>query len=443
MSAATTTTITEQLSNPERETVKIVNDAPIDEQIEELIRNNNQINITRTRHKKIALQPGIDKSGLAILPESTRKRLEDDGIDIAKGYPEVPERNKIPIFVDQAHAIRDYDVPFVDRGKGADPEKKALFGAAKEVINLTKNVGTEIVGLQLEDLTNQQKDELALLIAERVVVFFRDQKLSPTAQHKLGDYYGNIEVHAQTPQVPGLPGTTVIWNDYQVSQGMALNFSNSNLGNWDSTKYLSVGNQGWHTDLVHERQPAGYTHLHLDAIPEVGGDTIWSSGYGAYDKLSDEFKKFLDGKEAVYVSAHQYLDRDDPFGGPKRIERVHPLVRTHPATGWKFLYVNRGMTKRILGVSPVESDLILNYLFDVYEKNADLQVRFKWTNTKQGYGTSAIWDNRVSQHRNVWDHEGAEPRHGTRVTSLAEKPFFDPESKSQRESLGLYLHQWE
>ncbi|ODQ47697.1 hypothetical protein PICMEDRAFT_15617 [Pichia membranifaciens NRRL Y-2026] len=433
-------TVTETQQAP---VVQIVNDLPLDTQIENLIRGTDKINITRAKNTKVSFETGADKTGLELLPESTRKRLEADGIDVSKGYPEVPDRSKIPIFVDQAHAIRDSDVPFVDRGKNADPEKKALFGAATEVINLTKNVGTEIVGLQLEDLTDQQKDELALLIAERVVVFFRDQKLSPTAQHKLGDYLGNIEVHAQVPQVPGLPGTSVIWVDYQTKKGMELNFANSNLSNWDSTRYLNVGNQGWHTDLVHERQPAGYTHLHLDAIPSVGSDTIWASGYGAYDKLSDELKKFLDGKETVYVSAHQYLDRDDPFGGPKRIERVHPLVRTHPATGWKFLYVNRGMTKRIVGLSPVESDIILNYLFDVYEKNADLQVRFKWTNTKQGYGTSAIWDNRVSQHRNVWDHEGAEPRHGTRVTSLAEKPFFDPESKSQRESLGLYLHKWD
>mgnify|MGYP004706171491 FL=1 len=426
-----------------KESLDIVNDLPIDKQIEQLVRAHKELNITRTRDENIKIVQGADLEGTKLLPESSRKRLEDGGVDLSKGYPEVPDRSKIPIFVDEAHAIRDYDVPFVDRGANADPEKKALFGAAKEVINLTDKVGTEIVGLQLENLSDQQKDELALLIAERVVVFFRDQKLSPKAQLDLGHYYGNVEIHPQVPHVTGLPGETVIWNDYVIKRGLDLNFSNSNFANWDSVRYLGYGNQGWHTDLVHERQPAGYTHLHLDSIPGVGGDTIWSSGYAAYDKLSDEFKKFLDGKKAVYISAHAYLDRNDPLGGPKRVERVHPLVRTHPATGWKFLFVNRGMTKRILGVSPIESDLILNYLFDVYEKNADIQVRFKWTNTKPGYGTSAIWDNRISQHRNVWDHEGKSPRHGTRVTSLAEIPYFDPESKSQRESLGLPLKKWD
>ncbi|GMM48744.1 hypothetical protein DAPK24_053420 [Pichia kluyveri] len=430
------------MSNTEtvnKQSLDIVNDLPIDKQIEQLIKNHKELSISRSRKSIV----NDEQDGLKLLPESSRKRLEDGGIDLSKGYPEVPNRDEIPIFVDEAHAIRDYDVPFVDRGSQADPEKKALFGAATEIIHLTDKVGTEIVGLQLENLTDQQKDELALLIAERVVVFFRDQKLSPKAQYELGDYYGNVEKHPQVPHVTGLPGATVIWVDYGLSKGLDLNFNNANFANWDSVRYLGYGNQGWHTDLVHERQPAGYTHLHLDSIPGVGGDTIWSSGYAAYDKLSDEFKKFLDGKKAIYVSADAYLDRNDPLGGPKKVERVHPLVRTHPATGWKFLFVNRGMTKRILGVSPIESDLILNFLFDIYEKNADIQVRFKWTNTKSGYGTSAIWDNRISQHRNVWDHEGKSPRHGTRVTSLAEIPYFDPESKSQRETLGLPLKKWD
>lgn len=91
----------------------------------------------------------------------------------------------------------------------------------------------------------------------------------------------------------------------------------------------------------------------------------------------------------MYSSAHAYLDRDDPLAGPKHIERTHPLVRVHPATGWKSLFVNRPMTRRIVGLDKEESDLILNYLYKLYEDNVDLQVRFKWTP-----GTSALWDNR-------------------------------------------------
>ena len=84
-----------------------------------------------------------------------------------------------------------------------------MLGAATKVIHLTSHIGTEIEGLQLKDLTNQQRDELALLIAERSVVFFRDQDISPQQQKELGEYYGKIEVHPQVPQVPGVEGVTV------------------------------------------------------------------------------------------------------------------------------------------------------------------------------------------------------------------------------------------
>lgn len=392
------------------------------------------LNIVGGAEYKKAVRTGDAASWLERLPAPARKRFDKHGIDLSRGYPKVPQREDIPTFLDEAYAIRNKEVPYIERGKNADPEKKALFGAAKEVIHLTKHVGTEIVGLQLADLTDQQKDELALLIAERVVVFFRDQDLSPQKQLALGKYWGQVEVHPQVPRVPdgvdgeNLAGISTIWQDYaREFYGLPLTFKNS-IG----------GNSQWHTDLVHEYQPAGITHLHNDTIPEVGGDTLWASGYAAYDKLLPAFQKFLDGKTAVYRSAHKYLDRENPLGGAKFIEREHPIVRTHPATGWKSLFVNRSMTVRIVGLQPEESRLVLDYLFSIFEKNLDIQVRFNWK-SKEGLGTSALWDNRISQHNAVWDHEGEEPRHGTRVTSLAEVPFFDPQSKSQREALGLSL----
>lgn len=177
--------------------------------------------------------------------------------------------------------------------------------------------------------------------------------------------------------MPGEPGVSVIWPDLMATERKA-DFRNPG------------GASRWHTDLVHELQPAGITHLHNDTVPPVGGDTLWASGYSAYEKLSPGFRKIIDGKYAVYHSAHPYLDRDHPEAGPKYVERVHPLVRVHPATGWKSLFVNRAMTDRIVGLDRGESDAILNYLYDVYEKNVDIQLRFKWTP-----GTSALWDNRL------------------------------------------------
>ncbi|ODV93712.1 hypothetical protein PACTADRAFT_86783 [Pachysolen tannophilus NRRL Y-2460] len=388
-------------------------------------------------HEVNALKFNAKKNIQLKLPDTTRARFEKYGIDLSKGYPYIPSAENIPVYVDEVEAIRSQEVPFTDRGKNADPQKKSLFSAAKEVKDLTKHIGTEIVGLQLSDLTDQQKDELALLIAERVVVFFRDQDLSPQKQLELGKYWGNVEVHAQAPRVPGLKngdgtplnGTTVIWPDLARANGVKINFKNGG----------KVGTAKWHTDLPHEFQPAGITHLHLDAIPDVGGDTSWVSGYAAFDKLSPALQKFLEGKEAVHASLHNYLDRNDPFSGGKKVLRKHPLVRTHPATGWKSLYVNRGHTQYIVGLEPEESKIILEFLYSVYERNLDIQVRFNWKSSKPGLGTSALWDNRISQHSASWDYEGKEPRHGTRVTSLAEIPFYDPNSKSQRQALGLSL----
>lgn len=133
--------------------------------------------------------PGKDTLGL---PEPARKRLEKAGIDLSDGYPYRPSR---PLYIDDVYNIRDYDRPHVDPGSRADPEKNALLSAAKEVIPLTRHIGTEIIGLQLKDLTDQQKDELGLLIAERSVVFFRDQDITPQQQKELGEWYGEIEVH--------------------------------------------------------------------------------------------------------------------------------------------------------------------------------------------------------------------------------------------------------
>ncbi|KAH8166704.1 hypothetical protein CIB48_g1550 [Xylaria polymorpha] len=334
------------------------------------------------------------------LPETTVYRLKKGNVDLSNGYPYRPAR---PLYLQDVLEIRNKEWVHNDAGARADKSKSALLSAATKVTDLTTHIGTEIEGLQLKDLTNQQKDELALLIAERSVVFFRNQDISPQQQLELGKYYGVPEVHPQVPQVPGELGVTVIWPDLQATERQA-NFRNPG------------GASRWHSDLVHERA--------------AGGDHAPAQRYGAARGRRHALGERLRG--AVYRSAHAYLDREDPTAGPKHIERVHPLVRVHPATGWKALWVNRAMTDRIVGLDRAESDLILNYLYHVYESNVDLQVRFKWTP-----GTSALWDNRITIHNASWDYGGRHPRHGTRVTSLAEKPVFDPTAPTRREALGL------
>ena len=199
----------------------------------------------------IAIDPAIKDIAQPIkdtlgLPPQTKKRLEKAGIDLSQGYPYRPAR---PLYLDDAFNIRNEPWQHNDAGARADKSKSSLLSAATSVTDLTKHIGTEIAGIQLKDLTNEQKDELALLIAERSVVFFRDQDLSPQEQKSLGEYYGKVEIHPQVPQVPGVEGVTVIWPALQATERPA-NFRNPG------------GASRWHTDLVHERQPAGITHLH-------------------------------------------------------------------------------------------------------------------------------------------------------------------------------------
>lgn len=138
------------------------------------------------------VQPKKDTLGL---PKETRARFERANIDLSNGYPYRPAR---PLYLQDAYNIRNEPWEHNDAGaraKKTDLSKKSLFEAASKVEDLTAHIGTEIHGLQLKDLTSQQRDELALLIAERSIVFFRDQDISPQQQKELGEHYGKIEVH--------------------------------------------------------------------------------------------------------------------------------------------------------------------------------------------------------------------------------------------------------
>lgn len=192
----------------------------------------------------------MQKKDTLPLPAAARARLEKAGIDLSNGYPSRPAA---PLYLDDAVSIRNVEREHVDAGARADKSKSALFSAAKEVIHLTNHIGTEIVGLQLKDLTDQQKDELALLIAERSVVFFRDQDLTPQDQKKLGEHFGEIEVHVgfqflacagnsestnafkpQVPHVPGVEGVTIIWPALQATERKASFRQPGGASRWHS-----------------------------------------------------------------------------------------------------------------------------------------------------------------------------------------------------------------
>jgi len=133
------------------------------------------------------------------LPEPALVRLRKAGIDLSKGYPYRPlDASKAPMSLEDAQNIRSEPWTYDDPGARADKSKSTLLSAATRVTDITTHIGTEVEGLQLKDLTDQQKDELALLIAERSVVVFRDQDLSPQKQLELGNHFGVVATHVRS-----------------------------------------------------------------------------------------------------------------------------------------------------------------------------------------------------------------------------------------------------
>ncbi|KAJ1568396.1 hypothetical protein HK405_002393 [Cladochytrium tenue] len=299
------------------------------------------------------------------------------------------------------------DAPRHLAGTKADKQKASLFGAAKKIVDLTTDIGTEVVGLQLKDLTDEQAEDLALLIAERGVVFFRDQDLSVAQQRELGLRWGKLNNRVPVGRADGYDDVQLIKVD----------------GN------SKAAPNRWHQDHSADDEPAAITFLQIRELPDgdVGGDTIWSSLYSAYDKLSPAFRATLEGLETLQEGTY-YPDAPESYE-PAR--GTQPLVRTHPVTGWRHLYVNGSHVKQIKGFSREESDHLLKFLNDHIARGVEFQVRWKWSEN-----SVALWDNRSVQHTAVWDYF-PNRRVGTRVVVMGDRAYFDPASKSRAEALEL------
>lgn len=318
------------------------------------------------------------------------------------------------------------EVAVSERGLYADPSKKGLLSAATKVKHFTPVIGTELSGIDLRQLSDSQKDELGLLVAERGVVFFRDQEISIHEQLDLARHFGPLHKHATTP-IPkiGLEEVHVVYNDSSRRPDPA-SFSKLEL---------------WHSDVTYEMQPPSTTSLKVLTGPEYGGDTLWSSGYALYSGLSVGFQKYLEGLQAVHSAVAQ-AEGARAAGLPVRrheIETVHPIVRVHPATGWKSVFVNPGFTRRIVGVPKAESDAILQFLFHQISENHDSQARFHWEPN-----SVAIWDNRIVIHTATFDFWPA-TRHALRATPHGERPISvsDYEKQTGKVAKDRQLDIWE
>ncbi|KAJ7107920.1 taurine catabolism dioxygenase, partial [Mycena epipterygia] len=275
--------------------------------------------------------------------------------------------------------------------------------------------------------------DLAILISRRGVVFFPQQDLTieqqKTLAHKLGALSGRpassgLHKHPISPETPELG------KDVSIISSMG---GISRAGVIEETR----ASNGWHSDISFETVPADYSILKMRTIPEVGGDTLWASGYKAYDKLSPAFTRFLEQLTAIH-SAEYFVpmaaqmgisiqdDRGSPENSGTELKAIHPVVRTHPVTGLKALFVNKSFTTLIVELTTEESDDVLNYLTRHISENHDLQVRYRW-----GTNDVAIWDNRCVLHTATNDY-GTQEREGNRVVGIGEKPFLDPRSTSRR-----------
>ena len=159
--------------------------------------------------------------------------------------------------------------------------------------------------------------------------------------------------------------------------------------------------------------------LHIRKCPPRGGDTLFASMYAAYEALSDRMKRYLEGLTAIHDGEDAYRGTYANYGVADKAtypRAEHPIIRTHPVTGKKALYVNRGFTKRLLGVPRDESKAILDYLWD-HAENPLFQCRFRWQPN-----SVAFWDNRCVQHRAMWDY-WPHTRSGFRVTVAGDKPY--------------------
>lgn len=264
--------------------------------------------------------------------------------------------------------------------------------------------------MQLSSLSGKGKDELALFVAQKKVVAFHDQDF---ADIPIGDavefvkYFGRLHIHPTSPAPAGHPEVHV------VHRGAG----DTNAMNFFEDRMHSVA---WHTDISYERQPPGTTFLYTLETPAAGGDTVFSNMVEAYNRLSPEFQRRLSGLQAYHLGTEQAAMSKGAGGVVRReaVDSIHPLIRTHPATGERALYVNPQFTRRIVGFKKEESDMLLKFLFDHIALSQDIQCRVKWQP-----GTVVVWDNRVCAHTAILDWANGQRRHIARITPQAERPF--------------------
>lgn len=271
-----------------------------------------------------------------------------------------------------------------------------------ELTKLTPLCGAELRGIDLaQPLEERDVKALEGALAEHCVLFFRDQAITPEQQKTLGRRFGELHLHPAWPRlVPGHPEIMEIYAD---------------------EKSKRVAGEDWHSDVSCDPEPPLGTILYMLEVPPVGGDTLFANMYAAWESLSAPMRRMLEGMTALHDGEYVYRGRYEGAVEEGKVypRSEHPVVRTHPVSGRKALFVNRTFTTRIVQLAGHESDAVLAMLFEHLEQ-PEFQCRFRWQQ-----GSVAFWDNRCAQHHAMWDYY-PQRRRGLRVTIKGDAPFYRP-----------------
>ncbi|HEX3846332.1 MAG TPA: taurine dioxygenase [Steroidobacteraceae bacterium] len=270
---------------------------------------------------------------------------------------------------------------------------------------LTAALGVLVEDINLaEDLPQESVDRLNELLVEHQILFFRNQPLTPQAQVRFAARFGSLHIHPIYPVLPELPEILVL----------------------DTHGDFLPDNDNWHTDVTFSTTPPLAGILSAKQLPSVGGDTLWSSNLAAYEALSAPVKRMLEGLTAEHSVVKSFpvgrWGADPAF--KERYERAvakhppvtHPVVRTHPVSGRKSLFVNQGFTTHIHELNANESDAVLAFLF-AHCARPEFTLRWRWS-----VDDLAFWDNRITHHYAVADYL-PERRIMHRATVIGDRPY--------------------